>query len=420
LPLLWRYAENLLLARTTTGRRAKPILPSLYLTTRCNYRCVYCDDGTGASYPQLPEPRVLDTAEVKRLLDIMRRVSPGMNITGGEPLLRGDIEELCAYMCKLSYFPVVINTNGLLLDRHLPLLHHVDYLVVSVDTLDDERSRALSGAAVGQSVGRVVENLARVADYQQRTGIKLQVIINTVVLPETLEDAWDVWAYCREKDFFWSPMPHVRGPYPNPGLVGNPRWEHLVDEVLRAKRLGARIFGSVAALRTIRGFSRYTCYPTTRPMIRPDGELYYPCGPLQTTAGNLLDVGDYNEAMAQGERLHGPVPTCDARCHVGCFLEGSLAITDPSAAVWYDVPLLLGRVRRVTPRRPPPGPGCPTPGRDVLNRMPTLSPSRVRTLREQGQLENDFTSSVRLASGARPGRSAEPVLSRSGDRAAAE
>lgn len=284
-------------------------------------------------YPDLPEKGRMETGQVKKILPILRKASPGINITGGEPTLSENIDELFDYIDELGFYPVIFNTNAFLLDKHLKVLHNIDYLVASMDAVDEARFDELINVGHGGNSRRVLANIELSRQYKKEHKLAFDTIINTVIMPETIDDAWDVWEYCLEKGYFWSPMPHIIGKYPNPGLIDNPRWHWLIDEVIRAKKKGARIYGNFPSLRTIRDFARFECYPTTRPIVYPNGDLLYPCGPLQTVAGNLLEIGDYFKTVEVGIRKHGPIPHCDSRCHVGCYTEASLAIANPGAAI---------------------------------------------------------------------------------------
>jgi MoaA/NifB/PqqE/SkfB family radical SAM enzyme len=406
---LSRYAGNLLSSRLRGGRNKKlvrPMIAGLYLTMKCNFRCTYCDDGSGNLYPDLPDHR-LDTAGTLKVLDIMRECSPGLDLTGGEVTLRPDIDEIMEHVGRLGFCPTTLNTNAYLLDKHLSILHHLDYLIISLDSTDAARSDELINLGRGGQTARVVRNIKLAQEYKRARGLKFDTIVNTVILPETIDDAWGVFEFCIENDFYWSPMPYVVGKYPCPGLVDNPRWHELVDEVMRAKRLGARVYGSMRVLRTIRDFARFECYPTTHAVVYPNGDLFYPCSPLNLVAGNLLEFGDYEEAMREGERKHGPIPYCDARCHIGCYMQGSTAITNPADGVieawrfWRRPSKTPVRLRRP---RGGDGPSMP-PAFSEFRKMPSLPPEETRRLRGEGLLENDFTSMLAIR-----GQSAQPLV----------
>jgi MoaA/NifB/PqqE/SkfB family radical SAM enzyme len=396
---IFRYAANVLKAHYGRGKNkklVKPMLAGFYVTMKCNFRCTYCDDGSGNMYPDIAEQR-LDTAKTIEVLEILRRASPGLNITGGEPTVRGDIDEIFETIERLRFSPVILNTNAYLLDRHLSVLRHVDYLVISLDSPDNARSDDLINLRKDGQTSRVKKNIELAKEYRREHKLKFDFIINSVIFPETIDDAWDVFEFCVENDFYWTPMPYIVGKYPCPGLVDNPRWQQLIDEVARAKRKGVRVYGNMEVLRTIRDFKRFECYPTTHPIVYPDGDIFYPCAPLNMVAGNLLEIGDYYKAMEIGEKKYGMVPYCDSRCHVGCYTEGSTAITHPTNGFAEVVRYLTPRgKKRIELRRPERLSGVMPPPFAELRALPSLPPDKIRQLRRAGMLENDWTSSVRI------------------------
>jgi MoaA/NifB/PqqE/SkfB family radical SAM enzyme len=399
---LMRYAANVVRARLGGPQRkslVKPMMASLYVTMKCNFRCTYCDDGSGAMYPHIPEQR-LQTAETIEILKILARASPGLNITGGDPTLRPDLEEIFEQIGRLPFSPVAFNTNGFLLDKHLSVLNHIDYLIISLDSTDEGRSDSLINLGKPGQTERVKRNIKIAQTYRHDRRLKFDFVINSVIFPETIDDAWDVFEFCLANNFYWSPMPHIVGKYPNPGLIDNPRWQHLIDEVLRAKRKGARVYGNVKALLTIRDFRRFECYPTGHPVVYPEGKIYYPCSPLNKVAGNLLEIGDYYQVMQLGEQKHGPIPQCDARCHVGCYTEGSTAIKHPEEGVAEIVRYLLSRWKKPPiVQRPARDPAASMPPPfTTLRALPSVPPDIIRGLRKAALLEKDYTSRVRIKS----------------------
>jgi len=398
---LLRYAENVWRARFgshSNRKLVKPLIAGLYVTTKCNFRCTYCDDGSGQMYPELQEARRLDTAKTLEVLDILRRASPGLNVTGGEPTVRPDILEIFEHIGRLGFCPVTFNTNAFLLDKYLAVLRHVDYLVISLDSPHAAHSDSLINLSRDGQTARVKRNIQIAKDYRREHQLKFDFIINTVIFPETIDDAWDVFEFCLENDFYWTPMPYIAGKYPCPGLVDNPRWQQLIDEVTRAKRHGARVYGNMEALRVIRDFKRFECYPTTHPIVYPHGDLFYPCAPLNLVAGNLLEIGDYDKAMQIGEQRHGSIPYCDSRCHIGCYTEGSTAISHPSEGIREALHHLFPRARKLpTLQRPERLRAAPLPPPFAeLRELPSLPPDTIRRLRRENQLENDWTSRVRI------------------------
>lgn len=128
-----------------------PFLVALNLTRRCNLKCAHCylDAGTLCS----GAPDELATEEVLTLLDGIASLSGETMVvlTGGEPLLRPDIETIARRAADLGLM-VVVGTNGTLLNaRRVAALQAagVRAVGISLDSLDPDhhdRFRGLPGA----------------------------------------------------------------------------------------------------------------------------------------------------------------------------------------------------------------------------------------------------------------------------------
>lgn len=107
------------------------------LTERCNLRCQYCMPAEGVELT--PTPMVMSQNEIVRLASLF--VHSGVNkirLTGGEPSIRKDIEEICSQLSNLKGLKTLaMTTNGLTLARKLPKLKEcgVNLLNISLDTL---------------------------------------------------------------------------------------------------------------------------------------------------------------------------------------------------------------------------------------------------------------------------------------------
>ena len=127
------------------GRVATDLRVSL--TDRCNLRCTYCMPAEGMTW--LPRDELLDNDELVRLIGIGvgRLGISTVRLTGGEPLLRPDLEELISRVADLDPSPqLALTTNGIgLADRAQRLvragLHRIN---ISLDTLDAETFRRLA------------------------------------------------------------------------------------------------------------------------------------------------------------------------------------------------------------------------------------------------------------------------------------
>ncbi|GFQ00470.1 cyclic pyranopterin monophosphate synthase mitochondrial [Phtheirospermum japonicum] len=107
------------------------------LTERCNLRCQYCMPAEGSELT--PSPQLLSQNEIIRLASLF--VSSGVTkirLTGGEPTIRKDIEDICLQLSNLSGLKTLaMTTNGITLANKLPRLKEcgLSLLNVSLDTL---------------------------------------------------------------------------------------------------------------------------------------------------------------------------------------------------------------------------------------------------------------------------------------------
>src|SRR5205085_9980444 len=88
------------------------------VTDRCNFRCVYCmpKEIFGKNYAFLPQSEVLTFEEIARLVRIFVDLGvQKVRLTGGEPLVRRDLEKLVAMIASLADLDITLTTNGSLL-----------------------------------------------------------------------------------------------------------------------------------------------------------------------------------------------------------------------------------------------------------------------------------------------------------------
>src|SRR5438094_4186319 len=142
------------------GRRMHDLRISV--TDRCNFRCVYCmpKDVFGRDYPFLPHSELLTFEEIVRLARIC--VALGVRkirLTGGEPLLRKNIERLIEQLASLPGVDLTLTTNGALLAKKARPLRAAGLarVTVSLDALDDATFRAMND--VDFPVARVLDGI---------------------------------------------------------------------------------------------------------------------------------------------------------------------------------------------------------------------------------------------------------------------
>jgi len=186
------------------------------VTKRCNFGCVYChDEGLGpVARPRAAHGEEITPAEVERLVSIGREFGVrSVKFTGGEPLVRDDLEEIVARTVR-HIADVSLTTNGSMLEGRAETLRDAGLkrVNVSLDSIDPDQFREIRRGALApvlwgiQAALRVgltpvklnlvvfratVENIPKMIAYVGATeGLKLQLI---QFMPELVpERSWAV------------------------------------------------------------------------------------------------------------------------------------------------------------------------------------------------------------------------------------
>ena len=147
----------------TLGRPLRDLRISV--TDRCNFRCVYCmpREVFDENYRFLPQQQLLSFEEITQLA----RVFVGLGVkkirlTGGEPLVRRDIERLIGMLAELDV-DLTLTTNGSLLAKKAAALKAAGLkrLTVSLDSLDEATFKAMNDADF--PVAKVLEGIEAAA-----------------------------------------------------------------------------------------------------------------------------------------------------------------------------------------------------------------------------------------------------------------
>ncbi len=119
------------------------------VTDRCNFRCTYCmpKEIFGRDYQFLPREDLLTFEEIERIARLS--VSHGVNkirLTGGEPLLRREIEQLIAMLAAIPGIDLTMTTNGALLPEKAQGLKKAGLkrISISLDSLDNQVFSAMN------------------------------------------------------------------------------------------------------------------------------------------------------------------------------------------------------------------------------------------------------------------------------------
>jgi cyclic pyranopterin phosphate synthase len=161
------------------------------VTDRCNFRCTYCmpKEVFGRDFHFLPASQLLTFEEITRLARLF--VDHGVEkirLTGGEPLVRRDVERLVAMLAGLDGVrDLTLTTNGSLLAKKAQALKDAGLrrVTVSLDSLDDAVFMAMND--VDFPVARVLEGIeaARAAGLAP---IKINMVVKRGVNDTSVVD----------------------------------------------------------------------------------------------------------------------------------------------------------------------------------------------------------------------------------------
>lgn len=305
-----------------------PLLFSYYITHRCNLFCKYCCDGDGKRFKEDPCYE-LNTNESLELRKIIRKAGDTLDITGGEPLIRTDLEDILSGAKKLG-FRTILNTKGLGLKERSDILKYTDVLVLGIDTLNPTRLSDVIGADINIA-NEILSSLEWI--MAQRGQYKFSLAISSVAMLDNMSDVSEIARYCGQRNCHFHISPEIIGIKANKELNNNPAYINLINELIALKKKGVGILGVEDYLKGIRDFKDFKCYPFLMPTIRPSGELYYPCMEKQTLAGNLLEIGDYYRTMEAGRKQWGKTLSCHNCCHIFCHMGLSLLQQHPLRAL---------------------------------------------------------------------------------------
>jgi len=151
------------------------------VTDRCNFRCTYCmpKEVFGRDFAFLDRAELLSFEEIARLVQLfVREGVQKIRLTGGEPLLRRDVEHLVTMLARIrGVQDIALTTNGSLLTREKAFALRdsgLNRITVSLDSLDDAVFRRMND--VNFPVERVLEAIDAASDAGL-TPIKIDVVV---------------------------------------------------------------------------------------------------------------------------------------------------------------------------------------------------------------------------------------------------
>ena len=267
--------------------RARPLRDlRISVTDRCNFRCTYCMPKTvfGRDYEFLRRAELLTFEEITRLARIFAAQGvEKVRLTGGEPLLRKDIEVLVAMLADIPGLEIALTTNASLLPQKAQALADAGLrrVTISLDSLDDEVFRAMND--VDFPVARVL------AGIEAASAAGLPVKVNMVVKRGVNEDSVLPMArFLRERGHILRFIEYMDVGTSNgwrlDDVVSAEEILATIDAELPLEPVSANYRGEVAGryryrdgsgeLGVIASVTRPFCGDCTRARLSADGSLY--------------------------------------------------------------------------------------------------------------------------------------------------
>jgi MoaA/NifB/PqqE/SkfB family radical SAM enzyme len=302
--------RNYLVNRKRLKNHNHALRPFYFIWTMlnaCNFRCTYCDNHMGKAYYDLSDRGILTSEQGKKMLRIMRKTTPALYFCGGEPTIRKDLPEMAREAHRLNYFPIMINTNGSLFHTNLlkpewkDYLKNMDIIIVSVDALNTGLLDEIYRVPMGRQV--LVNVLAL---RELRRLVRFKLVVNTVIMPETLKEAEAVINWANDLDIWFVPVPVNIGPEADKNLMTDPDYKKLADMIISRKKQGYKMIGSARLLEMLLYGKPYQCFPTLRPHVDFDGSIIWPCKATVNFPPeriNVLDYKDADEAYIAAQKL---------------------------------------------------------------------------------------------------------------------
>lgn len=178
----------------------------LHVTNRCTTNCSYCCFSSSHLH--------LDELSAQEIFDLLSRAKDigceDLHITGGEPLLRSDLEKIIEYASDYCQFKVRLQTNGYLLDKsRLKNLTQsgLESIMISLDSLDPDINDQLRGKG---SFLKAIRSI----DLVQQTNLRLRV--NSVITKLNALKLHELIVFLKHKGvfdysaFYFSPIGNGR------------------------------------------------------------------------------------------------------------------------------------------------------------------------------------------------------------------
>jgi cyclic pyranopterin phosphate synthase len=258
------------------------------VTDRCNFRCTYCmpEEIFNERYEFLKREKLLTFEEIERLVRIIVGLGAvKLRLTGGEPLMRQEIEKLVSMLTQIDGADdIAMTTNAYFLPQKAQLLKEagLQRVTVSLDTLDNDIFRRMNGGRA--DVEQVLRGI-EAAEVAGLTPIKINAVVQRGVNDSGIVD---LARYCKDRGYILRFIEYM-----DVGTLNGWRMDHVVPAKEIVERIdaalplekAARSYASETALRfkyrdgggeigVIASVTMPFCGDCSRMRLSPEGQIY--------------------------------------------------------------------------------------------------------------------------------------------------
>ncbi len=221
------------------------------ITNYCNSDCMYCSHAISNQEEKKSDIPLETILQIIKDAGSMHMTA--CSISGGEPLVRDDIEIIVRAFCEQGILPVLL-TNGLLLPKRWESLAEAGlrYVIISVDSIIPEIYEKQRGVKFERAMAGIEAALAMKERYPDT-----HIHVTTVLTKHNAHQLPDFINYMSERGIFTqiSPYHQFNPTVPNLNRIDDPETAYtLAGQLLRMKREGSLIANSEAFLAHLPNF----------------------------------------------------------------------------------------------------------------------------------------------------------------------
>lgn len=189
----------------------------------CNMDCKFCFANWRENRKQLPFEKVLSIVDKLKEYGI-----EAINLTGGDPLLRKDIVQICKY-CKDLGLMTILSTNGIELLSHEEVLKYIDSINLPLDSYHSEFHNKMRPCSVSNHHGLILELI----EYINHNYPNVKIKINTMVGKMNINDVIEIGKLIDGKVCSWKLSKFLSSGYgknyENMFYISNEEFEDIVQ-----------------------------------------------------------------------------------------------------------------------------------------------------------------------------------------------